>query len=67
MKDSTLGIIQGDAVPQLFISHLIGPYHAGRFPFDRIITFYNFRDINQAITDAEHGHTVKPVLRISET
>jgi aryl-alcohol dehydrogenase len=62
----TLGIIQGDAVPQHFIPKLIELYHAGRFPFDRLVKFYNFSDINQAMADAKNGDTIKPVLRISE-
>ncbi len=60
----TLGIIQGDAVPQDFIPKLIGLYRAGRFPFDRLEEFYDFGDINQAIADAKGGHAIKPVLRI---
>ena len=62
----TLGIIEGDAVPQLFIPKLIALYHAGQFPFDRLVKFYPFSEINQAIADARRGETVKPVLRISE-
>ncbi len=60
----TLGIIQGDAVPQRFIPKLIKLYRAGKFPFDRLIKFYDFRKINQAIADAKRGITIKPVLRI---
>jgi aryl-alcohol dehydrogenase len=62
----TLGIIEGDAVPQRFIPKLIKLYQAGKFPFDRLVKFYDFSDINQAIADAKHGDTIKPVLRISE-
>ena len=62
----TLGIIEGDAVPQHFIPKLIKLYRAGQFPFDRLIKLYNFEDINQAIADARRGKTIKPVLRISE-
>jgi hypothetical protein len=29
------------------------------------VTFYDFSDINQAITGARNGDTIKPVLRIS--
>ena len=61
----TLGIIQGDAVPQHFIPKLIELYQAGQFPFDRLLKFYDFSDINRAIADAKHGDTIKPVLRIS--
>jgi len=62
----TLGIIEGDAVPQHFIPKLIKLYQAGQFPFDRLIKFYDFSHINQAIADAKRGGTIKPVLRISE-
>jgi aryl-alcohol dehydrogenase len=62
----TLGIIEGDAVPQLFIPKLIELYQEGRFPFDRLLKFYAFSDVNRAIADAKSGDTIKPVLRISE-
>ncbi|MGO9566788.1 MAG: zinc-binding dehydrogenase [Desulfomonilaceae bacterium] len=62
----TLGIIQGDAVPQRFIPKLIALYRAVQFPFDCLVKFYNFNEINKAIADAKRGHTIKPVLRISE-
>jgi aryl-alcohol dehydrogenase len=61
----TIGIIQGSAVPQHFIPKLIELYRTGRFPFDRLVKFYDFNDINQAMADARHGNTIKPVLRIS--
>jgi len=62
----TLSIIQGDAVPQVFIPKLITLYQAGQFPFDRLLKFYNFSEINKAIADSKRGATIKPVLRISE-
>ncbi|MHB8910436.1 MAG: NAD(P)-dependent alcohol dehydrogenase [Syntrophales bacterium] len=61
-----VGIIQGDAVPQRFIPQLIDLYRAGRFPFDRLVTFYAFKDINRAIADSRKGDTIKPVLRIGK-
>ena len=61
-----VGIIQGDAVPQLFIPRLIGLYLEGRFPFDRLVRFYDFTEINRAIDDSRKGITIKPVLRISK-
>ena len=62
----TLGIIEGDAVPQSFIPKMIELYQAGRFPFDRLVKFYDFSEINRAIADAKRGDTIKPVLRITE-
>lgn len=58
------GIIEGESIPQIFIPELIEHYKAGRFPFDKLIKFYNFEDINQAALDSEKGITVKPVIKI---
>jgi aryl-alcohol dehydrogenase len=57
-------VVQGDAAPQRFIAYLIRLYGQGRFPFDRLVTFYDFADINRAIADAKSGKTIKAVLRI---
>jgi aryl-alcohol dehydrogenase len=59
------GIVQGDSIPQLFIPQLIELYRAGDFPFDRLVRFYAFEEINQAVADARSGATVKPILRVS--
>ncbi len=53
-------------MPQRFIPKLIALYRAGGFPFDRLVKFYDFSEINRAIADARAGKTIKPVLRISE-
>ena len=58
------GIIEGDAIPDLFIPKLIELYRQGRFPFNQLIKFYPFEEINQAVEDMEKGLVVKPVLRI---
>jgi aryl-alcohol dehydrogenase len=55
-------IVEGGAVPQLFIPYLIELYRAGDFPFDKLIAHYPFSDISRAFTDSEEGRTVKPVL-----
>jgi len=56
------GIVEGDAVPDLFIPKLIELYKQGRFPYDKLITFYPFNDINLAVADMERGKATKPVL-----
>jgi aryl-alcohol dehydrogenase len=59
------GIVQGDSIPQLFVPQLIELYRAGDFPFDRLVRFYEFEEINQAVADTRSGATVKPILRVS--
>lgn len=61
-----LRVIQGDAVPQQFIPKMIRLYQQGRFPFDRLIKFYPFTQINRAIRDSQRGSTIKPVLLIGK-
>jgi len=58
------GILGGDAIPDLFIPALVELYAQGRFPFDRLIKFYEFEDINQAVEDMEQGKVMKPVLKM---
>ncbi len=61
-----LSVIQGDAIPQQFIPRMIQLWRQGRFPFDRLVRFYDFRQINRAIADSIRGTAIKPVLRITE-
>lgn len=57
------GIIQGDSEPHAFIPQLIDLYKQGRFPFDRMIRFYDLEEINEAARDSETGKTIKAVLK----
>ena len=58
------GIVEGDSVPEVFLPVLIELWQQGRFPIDRIMTHYQFADIERAAHDAESGAVVKPVLRM---
>lgn len=59
------GIIQGSALPNTFLPKLIELNQQGRFPYERLITTYDFTDINQAFTDTKAGRAIKPVLKMS--
>src|SRR5258708_18089005 len=61
------GIIEGDSDPDLFIPELIELYKKGRFPFDRMIRTYPFRDINRAMAEQHRGDCVKVVLLMDRT
>ncbi|MFZ6047535.1 NAD(P)-dependent alcohol dehydrogenase [Pseudomonas sp. CR3202] len=56
------GICEGDSVPRKFIPELVELYMQGRFAFDRLVKFYPFDEINQAVADSEAGVTLKPIL-----
>ena len=59
------GIVEGDSVPEVFIPRLIELNAQGRFPFERLIEFYDLDEINRASEEAESGQAIKPVLRMS--
>lgn len=61
---SIRGIEQGDSLPQQFIPYLIDLYVRGDFPFDKLIRYYEFSQINQGAADSLSGKTVKPVIRM---
>ena len=58
-----MGIVQGDVVSRTFIPELIELFRQGRFPFDRLVKFYPFEQLNEAMADSESGVTIKPILR----
>ncbi len=62
---SVRGIVQGDSVPDEFIPRLIDLHLAGRFPFDKFISRYDFERINEAVSDQAAGKVVKPVFAMS--
>jgi aryl-alcohol dehydrogenase len=57
-----VAVIAGDSVPHDFIPRMIQWHRSGKFPFDRLIRFYDFKDIQRAIKDSLTGKTIKPVL-----
>jgi len=57
-----VGVVMGDAVPQVFIPQLIALHRAGKFAFDELIKEYDFADINTAIHDSHTGDTIKGVV-----
>ena len=59
-----MGIVEGESNPDIFIPELVDLYSKGLFPFDKLITFYPFDEINAAIHDSESGKTIKPIVRM---
>lgn len=59
-----IGIVEGCSIPQIFIPQLIEYYQKGMFPFDKLVTYYNFEDINQAFEDTKNGKVIKAILKM---
>ena len=60
-----MGVVEGDSVPDVVVPQILDLHMQGRFPFDRLVRFYDLDEINQAAADAASGNTIKPILRIS--
>jgi len=58
------GVVQGDSVPRQFIPELVDLIMAGKFPIEKMITFYDFADIERAARESAAGTVIKPVLRM---
>lgn len=56
------GYPTGLSEPDVTIPQLIRLYREGRFPVDRLVSTYDFADINTAAEDAAAGIAVKPIL-----
>ncbi len=61
---SIKGIVEGSSFPQSFIPELMGYYGKGLFPVDKLVKYYDFSDINQAIADGESGKVIKPIVKM---
>ncbi len=57
-----IGVVEGHAVPQVFIPQLLDLYKVGKFPFDTFVVQYPFEKLNEAIADSISGATIKPVI-----
>ena len=65
LKEKTIvGVVEGDSIPQIFIPQLLELYKQGKFPFDKLVKYYDFENINQAIHDSESGLVIKPILKM---
>jgi aryl-alcohol dehydrogenase len=56
------GIIAGSSIPQVFLPELLELHAAGRFPVDRMLTYFPFDQINEAVGAVRRGAVGKAVL-----
>lgn len=63
---TVMGILGGDSDIGPFLCELVEYHLKGQFPFERLIQYFDFDQINEAVHASETGKVVKPVLRISE-
>ncbi len=57
------GVYEGDSQPDIFIPQLIDLFKAGRFPFDKLISYRPLSEINESVEDTHSGKAVKVILK----
>jgi len=60
-----VGVIEGGGTADRNIARLIELHKQGRFPFDRLLRFYDVSEINQAAADSLSGSVIKPIIRFA--
>ena len=58
-----IGVLGGGGRSGQLVAALVELYQQGRFPFDRLVRYYELGEIEQALADAHSGEVVKPILR----
>lgn len=60
-----IGVTEGDSTPQLLLPALIELIEQERFPLEKLITRYDFPQINDAASHLKDGSVLKPVLQFA--
>ncbi|MFF2484582.1 NAD(P)-dependent alcohol dehydrogenase [Paenibacillus sp. NPDC058071] len=60
-----MGVTEGDSVPHTFIPKLISYYKNGQFPFDKLVKYFDFDQINDAFAASKSGEVIKPILKMN--
>lgn len=56
------GIVEGNSVPRVIIAQLLELRRQGRFPLEKLVTTFDFSDLEGAATATKAGQEVKAVL-----
>jgi aryl-alcohol dehydrogenase len=57
------GVIEGVSVPSVFIPKPIELYRLVQFPIDKLVTYFPFENVSEAVAASVDGSAVKPVLQ----
>ncbi|MFI0367345.1 NAD(P)-dependent alcohol dehydrogenase [Actinomadura sp. 1N219] len=59
-----VGVLGGGGRSEELITAVMSLYAQGRFPFDRLVEYFDFADVQTALDRSYAGEVVKPILRM---
>lgn len=59
-----IGVLGGGGRSGQLIPALVELHRQGRFPFDRLVRYYELDQIDEALADSMSGEVIKPILRM---
>jgi len=59
-----VGVLGGSGHSQDLIPAVMELFRQGRFPFDRLVEFFDFADVEAALEASYAGDVIKPILRM---
>jgi aryl-alcohol dehydrogenase len=62
-----VGVLGGGGRSGQLILALVDLHQQGRFPFDRLVKYYELGEIDQALADSNSGQVIKPILRMPQS
>ncbi len=63
---TVMGLNEGNSNPKVFIPQLLKYYKMGKFPVDKLLTYYDIQNINEAFEASHQGGTIKAVMRVED-
>jgi aryl-alcohol dehydrogenase len=61
-----IGVLGGGGRSGQLIPALVELYQQGRFPYDKLVRYYELGDIEHALADSKSGEVIKPILRLPQ-
>ncbi|MFI0404911.1 NAD(P)-dependent alcohol dehydrogenase [Actinomadura sp. 3N508] len=59
-----VGVLGGSGRGEELITAIMGLYAQGRFPFDRLVEYFELADVQTALDRSYAGEVIKPILRM---
>ena len=59
-----VGVLGGSGRSDELMTTIMSLYAQGRFPFDRLVQYFDLADVQTALEQSYAGEVIKPILRM---